>query len=160
MTGYRIRWAVAAALVVAVGAGLAGCTDGNDSEPRPTGAASAVESAASRASDLWASATAEAERRIDEITKGIDVRDDVILGRPTTAGDGRTTVEITARNTAGSQKSFVVQVDFKNRQGDFLDTVVVTVSDVPAGRSGEATARSTHRLSGDVEVEVARAVRY
>ncbi|MFC9912972.1 hypothetical protein [Streptomyces sp. NPDC059862] len=161
MARYRTRWwAVGAVLVVAVGAGLTGCTDNNDTEPLPTDAASAVESAASQASDFWASATAEAERRIDEITKGIDVRDDVTLGRPTTADDGRTTVEVTARNTTDSTKSFIVQVDFNNRDGDFLDTVVVTVSDVRAGRSGEATARSTHRLSGDVEVEVARAVRY
>ncbi|HLL35135.1 MAG TPA: hypothetical protein VK545_14885, partial [Streptomyces sp.] len=62
--------------------------------------------------------------------------------------------------TADSAKSFAVQVDFTDREGNFLDTVVTTVRDVPAGDERSATARSNRALDGDVKAEVERAVRY
>ncbi|MFF8448664.1 hypothetical protein ACF06Q_13285 [Streptomyces leeuwenhoekii] len=167
MAGPRVRRTAggAAVLAVALSLALSGCADDDgDSPAEPSDAASRAASAAaslaSEASEVLASATAEAGRRIEEITEGIDVRDDVRLGTPRTDGAGRATVEVTARNTAASARSFVVQIDFTDRDGNLRDTVVVTVSGVPAGQSGRATARSTHALSGDVRAEVARAVRY
>ncbi|MEU0740059.1 hypothetical protein [Streptomyces sp. NPDC006134] len=168
MAGHRARRVVGAAPVVGavvLSLLLAGCADGGDDrseEPADAAsrAASAASSLASEASDVLASATAEAGRRIEEITEGIDVRDDVRLGTPRTDGDGRVAVEVTARNTTGSAKSFVVQIHFTDPDGNLRDTVVVTVPDVPAGRSGRATARSTYGLSEDVRAKVARAVRY
>ncbi|WP_405556734.1 FxLYD domain-containing protein [Streptomyces canus] len=104
--------------------------------------------------------TAEAGRRFDDVKSGVDARDDVRLGTPATASDGRTTVEVTATNSADSAKSFTVEVDFTDRDGKLLDAVVLTVSDVPAGGTGKGTARSTHDLSGDVRAKVPRAVRH
>jgi hypothetical protein len=117
-------------------------------------------SVASRAESAFESATAEAGRRLDEIKGGVDAKDEVTLGDPTTNAGDRTTVGITASNTTDSTKSFAVQVNFTDQDGNWLDTVVVTVPDVAAGESAKATARSTRALSGEVEAEVERAVRY
>ena len=150
------RWTTAALLTALALTGLSACSD----DDSPSSVASKVASAASRAGDAVASATAEAGRRFDDIKNGVDAKDDVRLGTPATAADGRTTAVVTAANSADSAKSFAVQVDFTDKNGKLVDAVVVTVSDVPAGGSGKGTARSTHRLSGDVRAKVSRAVRY
>ncbi|GAB2735152.1 FxLYD domain-containing protein [Streptomyces bullii] len=158
MAGHRTRRASAAAALAAVlGVVLAGCTDSPSETARR--AESAVESVASQASEALESATAEADRRLDDIKGGVDAKDQVRLGAPTVT-DGRASVEVTARNTADSAKSFAVQVEFTDRDGNLLDTVVVTLDDVPPGRSAEATARGTHDLSGDIRAELGRALRY
>ncbi|MEH0577517.1 MULTISPECIES: FxLYD domain-containing protein [Streptomyces] len=113
----------------------------------------------SSVSSAFASATAEVGRQLDEIKGGADVKGDVKLGTPGTDGD-RSTVEVTVVNSADSTKSFAVQVDFSDSAGNRLDTVLVTVSDVPAGKTGKATARSNRTLSGTVKAKTARAVRY
>jgi len=170
MAGHRARNSTGAALTAAaavLATALTGCSDDRDHTGTPSDAASAASRAASAASplasegsDALASATAEAGRWLDDIREGTDVKGDVRLGDPGIDADGRTTVEVTARNTAGSAKSFSVQVNLTDPDGNLRDTVVVTVPDVPAGKSGHATARSTHDLSGDVRAAVARAVRY
>jgi hypothetical protein len=170
MAGYRAHWAAGAVLtaVVALGStGLTGCSGNNGTSSTASKAASvgaqatsAVASLASQASEAIASATAEAGRRLGEVKNGVDAKDAVKLGTPSTDADGRTTVQVTADNTAGSTKSFAVQVDFKDQSGNLLDTVVVTVKDVPAGKSGTATARSNRKLSGAVKTEVGTALRY
>ncbi|MEV8594279.1 hypothetical protein [Streptomyces sp. NPDC052012] len=142
---------IPAALLIA---GTAGCT--GDEEPPPPPASSL----ASRATEGWASATAEAGRRFDEFTQGFDVKKDVRVGSPATAADGRTTAEVTVRNTTDSARSFLVEVHFTDPDERLLDVTFLTVDDVPAGESAKATARSTHDLSGDIRTEVARAVRY
>ncbi|KUM80035.1 FxLYD domain-containing protein [Streptomyces curacoi] len=152
MPGHRTRWTTAAILTTTaavVAATLTSCTD----EDTPS-------SVASRAASAFASATAEAGRRLDDIKGGVDAKDAVRLGEPTTDGDGRTEVEITARNTTGSTKSFAVQVDFRDADGNLLDATVATVPDVPAGGTEKGTARSTRDLGGEVRAEVGRAVRY
>lgn len=158
MAGYRTRWGTAAALTALAAAALTGCSD----DTTPSSVASKAASIASKASDVVASATAEAGRTFDDIKSGVDAKDDVQLGTPSEDADGRTTVEVTATNTAASGKSFAVQVDFTDGNGKLVDAVVVTVSDVPAGGSGKATARSTHGLSGsgEVKTKVSRAIRY
>ncbi|AZQ75339.1 hypothetical protein EKH77_02500 [Streptomyces luteoverticillatus] len=146
----------------------AGCSNGS-SGPSGTGskaasvasqASAAVSSLASEASGALASASAEARRKLDGIKGGVDVKGDVKLGNVTTDGEGHATARLTPTNTAGSAKSFAVQVNFTDPGGNLLDTAVVTVPDVPAGKTGTATARSTRKLSGDVRAEVVRAVRY
>ncbi|MFC7813387.1 MULTISPECIES: FxLYD domain-containing protein [unclassified Streptomyces] len=153
--------------VVLTGTVLAGCSGGSDGDaPSDAGsaaasrAASAASSLASEGADAVASATAEAGRWLAEIQEGADVEADVRLGEPETAADGRTTVEVTVRNTADSAKSFAVQVNLTDADGTLRDTVVVTVPDVGAGESARATARSSHDLPGEVRAVVARAVRY
>ncbi|WP_405526209.1 FxLYD domain-containing protein [Streptomyces canus] len=150
------RWTTAALLTTLALTGLTACAD----DDSPSSVASKVASAASRAGEAVSSATAEAGRRFDDIKNGVDARDDVRLGTPATASDGRTTVEVTATNSADSAKSFTVEVDFTDQDGKLLDAVVLTVSDVPAGGTGKGTARSTHDLSGDVRAKVPRAVRH
>ncbi|MFP3989026.1 FxLYD domain-containing protein [Streptomyces sp. E11-3] len=141
--------AVALAAVVVVGA--VGCSEEDGSSPSDL--ASRVASAASDAAST-------AQRKLDDIKGGVNAKDAVRLGSTGTDGDGRTTVPVTAENTEGSQKSFAVQVNFRDEGGNLLDAVVVTVSDVPAGQSGEATARSSRKLSGEVKAEVGAALRH
>ncbi|KQX62274.1 MULTISPECIES: FxLYD domain-containing protein [unclassified Streptomyces] len=126
-----------------------------------TAAASSLASGfASEASSAFASASASASRKLDEIKGGVDVKSDVKLGTPDTDQDGRATVEVTVSNTTDASKSFAVQIDFTDSAGNRLDTVVTTVSDVAAGKTGKETARSNRALSGQVKAAVARAVRY
>lgn len=155
MPGHRIRRTAGAALPAALLIALAaGCT-GDEPEPQPP-----ASSLASRATEGWASATEEAGRRFDEFTQGLDVKKDISLGSPAVASDGRTTVEVTVRNTTDSTRSFLIEVHFTGPDGKLLDVTFLTVDDVPANQSKKATARSSHDLSGEVHAEVERAVRY
>jgi hypothetical protein len=152
MPGPRTRWTTTAVLLTTAALAvttLTSCTD--DDTPA---------SVASEAASAYASATAEAGRRLEEIKGGVDVRDAVRLGDPTTDSDGRASVEVTVENTTASTRSFAVQVNFKDENGNLLDATVVTVSDVAGGESAKGTARSTRDLKGDVQAEVERAVRY
>lgn len=156
---HRTRWATGgAALSLALAAVLTGCGGDNPADSARE-AESAVGSIASQASEAVESATAEAGRRLDAI-RGIDVKGDVKVGRPTVGADGRARAEVTVDNTDDTARSFAVQVDFEDAEGRLTDTVIVTVEHVQAGDSATATARSTHDLSGEVRAEVARAVRY
>lgn len=150
MTSHRTHWAGRAALTATVCAlVLSACTDETDPS-----------SVASRAASAFASATAEAGRRLDGIKGGVEAKADVKLGTPSTDADGRTTVDVTATNPDDSTTSFAVQVDFKDPDGTWRDTVLVTVPDVPPGTSRKATARSTRKLPDGTRAEVPRAVRY
>ncbi|MER6672269.1 FxLYD domain-containing protein [Streptomyces sp. NPDC000983] len=153
MAGDRSRRArgvaVPAALLALALGGLVGCSE----DDLPEGVSSRAASAAS-------ALASEAEKQLDGIKDGVDAKDEVRLGDTGTDG-GKVTVPVTVENTDDSTKSFGVQVDFTDSDGNRLDTVVVTVSDVAGGESKEATARSNRDLSGDnVRAEVARAVRY
>nr|WP_107120407.1 hypothetical protein [Streptomyces antibioticus] len=159
MTGNRTHRAPITLVTLAALTALTALT-GCSGDDTPSSVASKAASVASRATEVFASATAEAGKKFDDVKNGVDVKGDVTLGTPRTGSDGRTTVEVTVKNTAGSQKSFLVQVNFKDGAGDLADAVAVTVSGVPAGGTGKATARSNRDLSGTVRTEVARAVRY
>ncbi|MFH8802315.1 hypothetical protein ACH4F6_22350 [Streptomyces sp. NPDC017936] len=160
MTPHRTRGTGRTALTAtACAVLLSGCSDDGGASSVPSRAASAVQSVGSRAGDAFASATASAGEKLNDIKGGVDATDDVKLGTPSTSDD-RTTVQVTVTNSAGSTKSFAVQVDFKDSKGDWKDTVVVTVPDVPAGKQKTATARSTHRLPSGTRATVPRAVRY
>lgn len=160
MARYRARPAAVALTALVTLVTVGGCTDDDSPSDAVSRAESAARSVGAEVTSAFASATAEAGRRFDEVKGGVDAKDDVKLGTPGTDGDGRTTVEVTVGNTGGSTRSFLVQVEFTDRGGDLVDTVVVTVPDVPAGESGKATARSTRKLDGEVGAKVGRAVRY
>lgn len=162
MARYWTRGAAGAVLAVVT---AAGCSDGSGN---PTGeaskaasaAASAASSLASRGTDALSSATAEAKRKLDQAKGGVNAKDAVVLGTAAAGSDGRATVKVTAKNTAGSAKSFAVQVNFTDKGGTLQDVVVVTLKDVAAGSSGEGTARSNRKLNGDVKAVVGTALRY
>ncbi|MFK0021458.1 hypothetical protein [Streptomyces sp. NPDC090798] len=147
---------MAAVLLLALGASLAGCSHGTT----PSDVASAASSLASQAGGTLASATAEAGRKFGEFKNGLDARGEVKLGDQVTIDSaGRAAVKVTATNPTSKAKRYAVQVDFRDKGGNLLDTVVVTLNDVPAGAAKAATARSNRALSGDVTAAVARAVR-
>ncbi|MBV2354994.1 hypothetical protein KUM39_11560 [Streptomyces sp. J2-1] len=160
----RRNWARGTAGVVLaalVGAGAVACSDdsGDGASGNASKAASAAASLASRGTEALSSATAEAKRKLDSVKGGVDAKKDVSLGTPTTSGD-RAAVKVTAKNTADSGKTFAVQVNFRDRSGNLLDVAVVTVKDVAAGATGEATATSNRKLSGDVTATIGSALRY
>ncbi|MFC9506341.1 hypothetical protein [Streptomyces sp. NPDC057002] len=148
-------------MTLALAAVLTGCNGGYDS-PSDTAskAESAVGSVASGASEAVESATAEAQRRLDDIQDGVDVKGDVKAGPTTVGSDGRARSEVTVRNTDDSPRSFAVQVNFTDSGNRLVDTVIVTVNQVQPNHTATATARSTHDLSGEVRSDIARAVRY
>ncbi|MCQ4207130.1 hypothetical protein M4J07_003472 [Streptomyces longispororuber] len=150
MAGMRGGRAVGATvLAAALAVGVAGCSD-SDTSPSD---------AASKAADVLASATAEAQDKIDEFKNGVDAKGDVKLGDVTKDGD-RATVPVTATNGASSTKSYLVLVSFKDSGGNTLDTVALNVNGVEAGTSKEATARSHRSLDGDITADVTRALRH
>ncbi|MFD5424897.1 FxLYD domain-containing protein [Streptomyces sp. NPDC127084] len=134
---------IAAALIAGV---LTGCSSDNGETPA---------SAASKASDLIASATA----KLSDIQGGFDVTGDVKAGS-TANENGRAVAEITATNNSSSTADFTVQVNFKDSDGNLLDAVVVNIDGVPAGGTKSADARSNRDLSGTPPAEIARAVRH
>ncbi|MEU5806575.1 MULTISPECIES: hypothetical protein [unclassified Streptomyces] len=159
---------VLAGAVVAVAAlCTAGCSDGGGSPSEAVSkAASAVASAgaevsaaASKAGDLVASASAAARDKLDQV-KGVNAKEAVTLGTPSTESNGGTAVPVTVENTDSSTKSFAVQVNFKDDGGNTVDVAVVTIENVAGKSKGEGTARSTHTLSGKITADTARAVRY
>ncbi|MET9887754.1 hypothetical protein ABZZ20_32385 [Streptomyces sp. NPDC006430] len=144
------------ALLAALAAGATGCSDNSTPSDVASKAASAVQSIGT---DLNA-AVAEAKKKLDGVKGGVDVKSDVRLGTPSKDGDGHGIVPMTVSNTAQDKKSFAVQVNFRDTGGNLLDTVVVTVSDVAPGATGQGTARSNRALSGDVTAQTGTALRY
>ncbi|MFG2621824.1 hypothetical protein ACGFXC_29815 [Streptomyces sp. NPDC048507] len=143
-------------VLAALAAGATGCSD---SGTTPSDVASKAASAVQSVGADLDSAAAEAKKKLDGVKDGVNAKDQVTLGAVAQA-DGRSTVPVTVSNTATDKKSFAVQVNFRDGGGNLLDTVVVTVSDVAAGASGQGTARSTRSLSGEVKAETGTALRY
>ncbi len=162
MTGRWVRGAAGGLLAGAVLLTTAACSDDGDNpvSGAVSEAASAVASAAEGVSDAARQAADKAEKQLSEIKNGVDAKDDVTLGEVATDADGRTTVPVTVDNKDDKTRSFAVQVQFKDGDDKVVDTVVVTLSDVPAGKPGDGTARSTHKLSGTVTPSVGTALRY
>lgn len=179
MAGRPARGLAGAALTMAGVVAATGCSDtGSNPSDTASKAASAIGSVgadvtaaasslaseasalASSAASAVASATAEAQRKLDEVKGGVDAKGAVTLGDPTTDDDGRTTVKVTVKNITDAAKSFAMEVNFTDKDGNLQDVTVLTVSDVPAGKSKDAVARSTHKLSGDITAKVAVVLRY
>ncbi|MFD9728890.1 hypothetical protein [Streptomyces sp. NPDC059072] len=146
--------------VVAVLAALATATTGCSNDGTPSDVASKAASAVQSAGAELEAAAGEAKKKLDSVKDGADAKSDVRLGTPSKDSEGHSTVPVTVSNTAKDQKSFAVQVNFRDTGGNLLDTVVVTVSDVAPAATGQGTARSTRSLSGDVRANVGTALRY
>ncbi|MFI7386774.1 hypothetical protein [Streptomyces sp. NPDC049813] len=144
-----VRGAAAVLFVTALAVGAAGCSDG-DGGPSD---------AASKAAGVLASATAEAQKKVEEFKAGTDAKSDVRLG-DVTKDDGRATVPVTVTNDAPDSKSYLVLVAFKDSGGNRLDTVALNVNDVDGGASKKADARSHRSLDGDITADIVRALRH
>ncbi|SOB84389.1 FxLYD domain-containing protein [Streptomyces sp. 1331.2] len=130
-------------------------------------AASALASVAGGASSAIASVEAQASAAVSAassavagIKGGLDAKADVTAGPVTTGVDGKAQVQLTVTNHGQQSYRYVIQLNFTDESGKVLDATAVTVQDVAAGQSAQATARSNRELSGTVKVEVANAIRY
>ncbi|MEE1842635.1 hypothetical protein [Streptomyces sp. JV190] len=160
MTRKAARGVWAVLLTTAVISTAAACSDDGTTSSTASRAASAAASVASRGADVVASATAAASEKLNNFKNGVNAKDDVELGGPTTDGDGRATAKVTVKNSTDSSKSYAVQVNFRDGKGNLQDTVVVTVADVAAKTSKDAVARSNRKLSGDIKADVGTALRH
>ncbi|MGW2930331.1 hypothetical protein ACWDA7_00315 [Streptomyces sp. NPDC001156] len=168
MARHGVRDAVRGfAVVLAAAAVLCGCSGGgvasgtaSQASSKASAAASAASSLSSQASSVLASASAEASRKLDQIKGGVHAKGDVRLGAVSAGSDGRKAAPVSVTNSTSDARTYAVQVNFKDSHGNLLDTVVVTVDDVPAQGSKNATALSNRQLPGEVTTSVARAVRY
>ncbi|MFD5463552.1 FxLYD domain-containing protein [Kitasatospora sp. NPDC127059] len=130
-------------------------------------AASALASAAGGVGGAISSAEAEASSAISAassavagIKGGLDAKGDVSVGSVSTGSDGKPQVQLTVTNHGQQSYRYVIQVNFTDGSGKLLDATAVTVDDVAAGGSAQATAHANRDLSGTVKAEVANAVRY
>ncbi|MFD7432848.1 hypothetical protein ACFV6Z_38145 [Streptomyces sp. NPDC059818] len=161
MTGRGVRGAGAVLVAVVMAATATACSDdGGSASGTASKAASAASSLASRGADAVASATAAARDELNSFKDGVNAGGDVRAGAASTDKEGRATSEVKVHNGTGSKQSYAVQIDFRDPSGNLLDTVVVTVDDVPAKGTKDADARSNRELDGDVKAEVGRALRH
>ncbi|MER7754312.1 FxLYD domain-containing protein [Kitasatospora sp. NPDC097643] len=177
---HRLAAGVLAAAVAGATA-LAGCSSGSTPSSVASSAAAAVSKGASAAASVASalasaaggigsaisSAEAQASAAVSAassavagIKGGLDAKGDVTAGAVTTGSDGKAQVELTVTNHAQQSYRYVIQVNFTDGSGKVLDATAVTVPDVAAGQSAQATARSNRDLTGTVKAEVANAVRY
>ncbi|MFJ7246662.1 FxLYD domain-containing protein [Kitasatospora sp. NPDC098652] len=173
----------AGVLAVAVlgSAVLAGCSSGKSARAEASAAAGEVQKAASAAASaasalasaaggvggLLGSAQAEASAAVSAassavagIKGGLDAKGDVSVGAVSTGSDGKPQAQLTVTNHGQESYRYVVQVNFTDGSGTLLDATAVTVQDVAAGQSAQATAQANRELSGTVKAEVANAVRF
>ncbi|KQV05677.1 MULTISPECIES: hypothetical protein [unclassified Kitasatospora] len=159
--------------VVAGGLVLTGCSSDGGSPPAAvqsgasalaSAAKSAANSFASSASSAAASAAASAEAAassaLASVKGGLDAKDDVTLGGVVTDSDGKSSVPLTVTNKTSQPYKYTIEVSFEDSSGKFLDAAVVTVPEVAAGGTAQATAKSNRKLEGTVTAKVGSALRY
>ncbi len=135
---------------------MSGCGSGAASDL----ASSATSAAGALGSSAASAAASAASSALGSIKDSISATSDVKAAAPVTASDGRTTSELTVTNPTSDKHTYTISVSFKNKDGSLLDVVVVTVSDVAAHGTAQATARSTHDINGATSAEVTAAVRH
>ncbi|ROQ69469.1 hypothetical protein EDD93_3970 [Streptomyces sp. 840.1] len=161
MTGRGVRGAGAVLVAAVLAATATACSDDGDSASSTASkAASAASSLASRGADAVASATAAAQDKLNSFKDGVNASGDVKAGATATDKEGHATSKVTVHNGGDSKQSYGVQINFRDGHGNLLDAVVVTVDDVAAGATKDATARSNRKLDGHVKAEVGKALRH
>ncbi|MFF5502843.1 hypothetical protein [Streptomyces roseolus] len=149
-TRRRRRRFGAALLALAATCAAAGAT---------TGCEAATEAAGGIVSSAGSAVASAAQRQLDEIEDGANATADVTAG-PTSDDGDRTVATVTAANPKDATADYTVLVTFRDGDGTFLDTVVLTVDGVPAGASKSGTARSNRTLTGPTTAEIERALRH
>ncbi|MFC8508579.1 hypothetical protein ACFU3J_09105 [Streptomyces sp. NPDC057411] len=147
MTGHRTRAAALAAgplLVLALA--LTGCDEAKDK-------------AGGIVSSATAAVASAAQEKMNQVKDGVNASGDVKAGATSTDGD-RTVAEITATNPKDKTADYTIMVNFRDTDGNLLDSVVLNIDGVEAGKSKSGTARSNRTLSGTTKAEIAQALRH
>ncbi|MET8504270.1 hypothetical protein ABZV60_06415 [Streptomyces sp. NPDC004787] len=124
-----------------------------------TGCDQAKEKAGELVSTATAAVASAGQQKMNEVKDGVDAAGDVKAGPPSEDGD-RTVAEITATNPKDKPADYTVLVNFRDEDGNFLDSVVVSIDGVEPGRSKTGTARSNRTLSGATRAQVSQALRH
>ncbi|MGW2299868.1 hypothetical protein [Streptomyces sp. NPDC001809] len=124
-----------------------------------TGCDTVKETAGTLTSSATAAVASAAEQKMNEVKDGVNATGDVSAGPTSTDGD-RTVAEITATNPKDKNADYTVMVTFRDEEGNFLDSVVLSIDGVAPGKSKTATARSNRTLSGDPKAEIGQALRH
>jgi Flp pilus assembly protein TadD len=135
----------AGAVTVALVSALAGCGD----EDTPSDVSSAVSSAAE-----------DMAEELREIRDGIVATDDAEVRETSIDDSGRAVAKIAVTNNGDETDSYTVQVNFHDKDGDLVDSVLVTVSSLEPGETAQATARSHRDLPARTTADVVMAVRH
>lgn len=158
MTRCRTRTALAVVLTAVLAATATACSDDdNNGGGTPE---NVISSLGERVQTQASGALESAKAKLDEFRSGINAKDDVRIDGASPDPEGHAVAKLRVHNTdTADQKSFVILVLFKDPSGSVQDATVVTVADVAAGATVDATARSNRRLS-DSTAEISSAIRY
>jgi hypothetical protein len=166
-TPSALRWRIGGATALTLAAlSAAGCGSGSSSTAAKASsqASSVISSAASQAgsaaSEAESSASSAVSSALAEITGGATAASDVTAGPVTIGSDGRAVSQLTVHNPTSEAHDYTISVEFDDAGGNLLDVTLVTVSNVPAGGSATATARSNRTLSGPLSVKITNAIRH
>lgn len=156
-TGARATARVAAAVSTAALLALTAtaCSDGDVDKAKDRAA-----SATAKAGEAVASATEAAASKMAEVKDGVNAKGDVKVDGFTQTEDNRATAKITATNSTDKKADYTISVNFRDSDGNLLDTVVLNINDVDPAKSNSGTARSNRSLSGTPKAEVSRALRH
>ncbi|MEU0399232.1 hypothetical protein ABZ318_03110 [Streptomyces sp. NPDC006197] len=124
-----------------------------------TGCDAAKDKAGEIVSSATAAVASAAQEKMNQVKDGVNATDDVRAGATRTDGD-RTVAEITATNPKDKNADYTIMVNFRDTEGNFLDSVVLNINDVAPGKSRTGTARSNRTLSGGTKAEIAQALRH
>ena len=123
-------------------------------------ASSVVSQAGSEAGSLASSASSAASSALAKVKGGLDAKADVSAGPGSVGSDGKATCQLTVTNPTSETHDYTISVEFDNANGDLQDAVVVSVSNVPASGTANATARSNRTLSGPLTAKIVAALRH
>ncbi|MFF9849375.1 hypothetical protein [Streptomyces litmocidini] len=124
-----------------------------------TGCDAAKDKAGQIVSSATAAVASAAQEKMNQVKDGVNATGDVRAGATRADGD-RTVAEITATNPKDQNADYTIMVNFRDAEGNFLDSVVLNINDVAPGKSRTGTARSNRTLSGGTKAEIAQALRH
>ncbi|SED01864.1 hypothetical protein [Streptomyces sp. TLI_105] len=124
-----------------------------------TGCDTAKDKAGQIVSSATAAVASAAQEKMNQVKDGVNATGDVRAGATRVDGD-RTVAEITATNPKDKNADYTIMVNFRDTDGNFLDSVVLNIDGVEPGKSKTGTARSNRTLSGGTKAEIAQALRH
>ncbi|GAA1920819.1 hypothetical protein GCM10009837_52480 [Streptomyces durmitorensis] len=149
------RLATAAATTALLALSTTACSESDVDKAKDRAA-----SATAKAGEAVSSATEAAASKMAEVKDGVDAKTDVKVDGPTKSEDNRTAAKITATNSTDKKADYTVSVNFRDSDGNLLDTAVLNISDVDPAKSKSGTARSNRSLSGTPKAEIGKALRH